>query len=327
MKKTIVIIFMIFLASCSSSDNDSVDTQTASIIGIWSYTYPSLQCTEIYTFNANNSFTIVSGGETVSGDYSFTSQKNSSDRHAITLNVKSDNQQFDCQGSNSNDIGVTIKSFLQFVNPSTINWYDQASGGTPLITTTKNIDSSNGVTTNGLIIFVTKNSHVGDYANDPTLTGNTAIDKADSFCNIDENKPNNSVYKALLTDGITRDAVSLTDWVLSPNTTYYRSYGNVEIGTTTNNAIFAALFTNLTNSISIQQPNTSFTDENIVVTGINNASTFATTPSFTCNSWSNATNSFSSGWGLIYETNENAFVVNGFISCAYRSRLYCVEQP
>ena len=79
-------------------------------------------------------------------------------------------------------------------------------------------------------------------SNDPLLSGSNAIEKADSFCNNDPNKPNSSTYKALLVDGITRDAISLTDWVLESNTTYYRPYDNVEIGATTNTAIIPVLF-------------------------------------------------------------------------------------
>lgn len=184
------------------------------------------------------------------------------------------------------------------------------------------------VTTDGLIIFVTQGYHVSDFANDPTLVGSNAIEKADSFCNSDANKPNGSTYKALLTDGIVRDAVSLTDWVLEADTTYYRSNGNVVIGTTTNSAIFAVLFTDLTNSISDRLPNTGFAIEvNKAFTGIANASDFSANSSLTCNSWSYAGDSYTHKWGYIFEKTERAFVSNSSQSCSEKHHLYCVEQP
>ena len=39
------------------------------------------------------------------------------------------------------------------------------------------------VLSSGLKIFVTEELHTGDFANDPTLSGLNAIEKADDFCN------------------------------------------------------------------------------------------------------------------------------------------------
>ena len=77
------------------------------------------------------------------------------------------------------------------------------------------------VLSSGLKIFVTSETHAGDFASDPTLAGSDAIEKADDFCNQSLTKPNNSTYKALIVDGVNRDAISLTNWVLQPSTTYF----------------------------------------------------------------------------------------------------------
>jgi hypothetical protein len=168
----------------------------------------------------------------------------------------------------------------------------------------------------GLKIFVTSEDHVADFAGDPTLTGANAIEKADSFCNQDSNKPNDSVYKALLVDGILRDAITLTDWVLQPNTTYYRPYDDIEIGTTTNDEIFTAFYSDLTNSIS--------DSELSVWTGIEGASDF--TAGEDCSNWSSG----SSGIGATGDSDavDGLAFFSGWWACqGAHNHLYCVEQP
>ena len=103
-------------------------------------------------------------------------------------------------------------------------------------------DVSGKTLSSGLKIFVTSNGHVGDFENDPLLSGANAMEKADAFCNNDPNKPNDSLYKAMIVDGTNRDAVSLTDWVLNPNTKYYRPYNDILIGETIDTAIFPVSF-------------------------------------------------------------------------------------
>src|SRR5947208_3425147 len=76
----------------------------------------------------------------------------------------------------------------------------------------------------GLKIFLTSRKHVADFKNDPNLSGDSAIHKTDDFCNTDPSRPDAHVYKALLVDGVNRDAKALTDWVLKPSTTYYRPH-------------------------------------------------------------------------------------------------------
>jgi len=188
-------------------------------------------------------------------------------------------------------------------------------------------DEGNQVLSTGLKIFVTSNGHVGDFANDPLLSGSNAIEKADTFCNNDPNKPNDSYYKALIVDGINRDAVSLTDWVLEPNTTYYRPYNNIVIGETIGTAIFPVLYQQLTNSIADQRPEIGgFELTNETYTGISDPSNFSTNGTNTCNGWSSATNQYVANWGRIYEKTANSISTNGRIACDLIAPLYCVEQ-
>ena len=75
---------------------------------------------------------------------------------------------------------------------------------------------TDGSSSKKLKIFVSSSLHHGDFANDPTLSGATAMEKADAFCMRDSNRPTGgSISKALLGDGVNRDAVTLTDWVFA----------------------------------------------------------------------------------------------------------------
>jgi hypothetical protein len=180
----------------------------------------------------------------------------------------------------------------------------------------------------GLKIFATASIHVGDFANDPLLQGANAISKADYFCNKDPNKPNKSMYKALIVDGINRDAVSNIDWVLVPNTMYYRSYGNIEIGQTVSTAIFPVLYANLSNSIADQLPGSSdpYVWVNNAWTGIGNPSNYAVGAD--CAGWTIGDNSSSAVYGTSYQTGVLSITAGGSSAgCLQELSLYCVEQP
>ena len=193
-----------------------------------------------------------------------------------------------------------------------------------ILTSCGSNDSSPPVLSTGLKIFITAEGHVGDFANDPLLSGSNAIEKADTFCNNDSNKPNNSNYKALLVDGINRDALSLTDWVLVPNTTYYRPYNNIVIGETIGTAIFPVSYQELTNSISVQRPDIGgLILTNKTYTGISNTSNYST-DGVTCNGWSSTMGLANSG--RIYEKNAYSIFANELITCDFIAPLYCVEQ-
>ncbi len=180
----------------------------------------------------------------------------------------------------------------------------------------------------GLKIFATSADHTGDFLNDPLLPGNHAIEKADYFCNQDANKPNGSIYKALLVDGIYRDPVSFTDWVLLPNTTYYRPLGDTEISTTTSSAIFPVLNQDLINSVEIDNwiyPPGSI--DPYIWSGISDLDTYATDGARNCNNWTSGM--YDQGiYGIGYETTYRAIsTVSISIDCSSKLRLYCVEQP
>lgn len=101
--------------------------------------------------------------------------------------------------------------------------------------------------------FVTTAVYNGDLktaAGNPALNGPTA---GDALCQSDANNPGGGTYKALLADGVNRRACSSSDcatsgavehidWVLRPNTTYYRREGLFKILTTNDNGVVADLY-------------------------------------------------------------------------------------
>jgi len=185
-------------------------------------------------------------------------------------------------------------------------------------------DSSSTGSAVGLTIFVTESVHSGDFENDPSLVGSSGIAKADHFCNNDSNKPNDSEYKALLVDGVNRDAVSNIDWVLQPSTAYFRLDG-LTIATTTPDRIFDVAFGNLENSPG-REVNGFFVDTNYVFTGIVDSGDFSAGDAGHCNQWSSMTNE-SYLYGRMWNVGDGAFSVGPTNGCDNKLGLYCVEQP
>ena len=186
------------------------------------------------------------------------------------------------------------------------------------------------ILSSGLKIFATTSLHNGGFANDPFLTGANAIEKADSFCNSDAAKPNSAVYKAMLIDGSNREAKTRTDWVLQPNTTYYRAYNNVEISTTTEAAIFPILYKDFTNSIDPRNfgPPSDRDHPGYVWSGITDLSDYSMTGERSCQNWSSASDDEQGIYGVINSKGQSAIsAVNSSTYCGARLRLYCVEQP
>jgi hypothetical protein len=175
----------------------------------------------------------------------------------------------------------------------------------------------------GLKIFLTSRKHIADFKNDPFLNGDNAIHKADDFCNTDPNRPDAHVYKALLVDGVNRDAKSLTDWALKPSTTYYRPNNDIVIGTTTTASIFGAAFAPLTNSIAgaIAPADTG----TFVWTGIANSIDF--TAGDSCNGWSDATPFRQGRIGVPTAKDGTAFDGLGSSCSLAQDWIYCIEQP
>ncbi|MBL8020283.1 MAG: DUF1554 domain-containing protein [Leptospirales bacterium] len=168
-------------------------------------------------------------------------------------------------------------------------------------------------------IFLSATTHDGNFG---------TIAAADSICNNDANRPAaTSNYKALLVDAVNRTACSSTncatsgilenvDWVLQPNTTYYRTNGTTPIFTT--NAAAIAIF-NLTNSITGTAA--------VYWTGMRGTpNTWQGSTANRCNFWTDGSAGFQGGTGLGNSVN-NSSIRNTSPNCNVLQSLLCVEQP
>ncbi|NLD28214.1 MAG: DUF1554 domain-containing protein [Myxococcales bacterium] len=133
-------------------------------------------------------------------------------------------------------------------------------------------------------IFVTNSGNTGKFAGDP----NFAISNADAFCMNDSNYPGNGVYKAMIVNGVTRNACTSSncetngttehiDWVLLPDTTYVRADLTKVIGRTTDKGIFNFNIAELTNAFS------DITEEIETWTGLDDE--WRTVTGYTCQDW------------------------------------------
>jgi hypothetical protein len=181
----------------------------------------------------------------------------------------------------------------------------------------------------GLKMFVTSRVHNGNFRDDVVLVGATPFEKADDFCQSDPARPSAATYKALLVDGVLRDAVTQTDWVLKPTTAYFQPLNDVRIGVTTAAAVFPTASNNLDHNIhnsfgTSDDPNNPAPTSS-VWTGLAEASTFAASTD-TCQGWSSSLNGYYSTLGISYATDGSAFSSAGLSVCSLTYRLYCVEQ-
>lgn len=145
---------------------------------------------------------------------------------------------------------------------------------------------------------------------------------ADYFCMHDSGKPATGTYKAMLVDSIHRIACTTaycgggssehTDWVLAPNTTYYRT--NLSTVTITTNAAGIATV-DLTTSISI----------GIAYAWTGMQTNWTTDSSNDCTNWTTTTGNGNAG--KISRTSIDDVISYSNYACTDNSRLLiCVEQ-
>ena len=167
-------------------------------------------------------------------------------------------------------------------------------------------------------VFLTAESHTGNFADDAALVGATPIAKADSFCMSSASRPDAAVFKAMLVDGVLRDAVGGLDWVFLPSSVYVQADGTTPLGTT--NAA-GLLQLPLTNPWDPQPGGTSV----FFWTGIG-AATWAQAPSGTCLGFSSASPEERGNMGIAGRMGNTSIGVGSASPCATPRRLVCVEQ-
>lgn len=135
MKKSLILMLSLMVASCGDSDDED---SSSSIVGSWSFIYPSVQCTETYVFESDSTFSATSLDQIYGGTYSLSSDVNSSNRQEFTVTITNDNQQADCEGDTESDVGVVADLYIEFVTSSEMVWYRESSDGEALLTLDKN---------------------------------------------------------------------------------------------------------------------------------------------------------------------------------------------
>ncbi|HTP39857.1 MAG TPA: DUF1554 domain-containing protein [Steroidobacteraceae bacterium] len=187
-------------------------------------------------------------------------------------------------------------------------------------------DENSGPVSAGLKIFATDRVHNGNFATDSLLTGNTAMDRADNFCETDSAKPDSGVYKALLVDGVDRDALLPADWVMKPNTPYYQSHNNVRIAVTDANGLFGPnLEHDIHDSFGTGGTTNTPPPTSTVWTGFEDGTTFTAYP-MVCDAWSTSDRLVDAPFGISYGTDGTELRGPGGQVCSGESRIYCVEQ-
>jgi hypothetical protein len=188
---------------------------------------------------------------------------------------------------------------------------------------------------NGLTVpdFNVTNLDVGEkitFVTSILFTGSLGgIAGADAKCNVSVNKPSilPNMYKAFLVDGVTRTAASnatsngsmpgtQTDWVMKPNTAYFRTDG-VKIINSNINGLY---------DLTVNSPSSFGGTVGISYwTGISNPNRWATGNH--CMNWTTDLNGNSGDYGD-GNSNLNIAVGAGFVGCeaGFEKRLLCIQQ-
>ncbi len=152
------------------------------------------------------------------------------------------------------------------------------------------------------------------------------ISAADSLCQADTQCPTGSTCRAMLVDGINRDATNNsgagTNWVLQASTTYKNISGAIigrtGSGTDENPAIFTFPLTNAFSTTSKVK---------FAWTGLN--PNWTTNVGHTCNSWMDTGSFILGNVGETLGKIDSYSINHGVSGCSFNTAvgLYCVEQP
>lgn len=138
LKYVFIVTFLTLVSACSSSGGGSSSPTTGSVVGTWSYIYPSSGCEESYTYNSDGSWSEFSLDEKQSGTYTFDQTANTGGKYSLYMEITSDNGLSDCNGVSVNDTGTKGTVYVLFKNNNTVmEWYLNANSNTPDFIVTK----------------------------------------------------------------------------------------------------------------------------------------------------------------------------------------------
>ncbi len=101
------------------------------IVGLWGMEIPNnKKCIEYYNFKSNNDVFIKSGQEWSTGVYDYQASKDAAVQlPVLMLQVKYDNNETDCSGYKQDQSGEISQYFVQWKNPTTINFCNNEKAG------------------------------------------------------------------------------------------------------------------------------------------------------------------------------------------------------
>ncbi len=107
-----------------SNTNSFRVTTRPEIVGLWGMEIPNnRKCIEYYNFKSNNDVVIKSGSEWSSGIYDYQPAPDPDVQiPALVLQVKYDNNEKDCSGSQADQTGEISQYFVKWASPSIINF-------------------------------------------------------------------------------------------------------------------------------------------------------------------------------------------------------------
>jgi hypothetical protein len=167
-------------------------------------------------------------------------------------------------------------------------------------------------------VFVTAETHSGDFANDPALSGASGIARADAFCMSSLSRPPTGTYKAMLVDGVTRDAAERLDWVFLPSTPYVQVDGSTLVGTTNDAGLLDLPLRNAWEGDVARS-------EALFWTGIDSAG-WSGGAATSCGQWGSKDPSVVGHIGAAGQVNATAIGVGSAAVCSMRLSVLCVEQ-
>lgn len=162
----------------------------------------------------------------------------------------------------------------------------------------------------------------------PTIDSN-AVPEADAICNADANKPNDSTYKALISNDSARTACmneycspaaggDLVDWPLQANTQYKQADGTTVIGTTNDDQVFEFPLENtVTSSVAYYWTGLSVDNDWVDDDYTNDM----------CSGWTSSSNMSTGTFGASGGTGISNFVQASAACDTSSLQLLCVEVP
>ncbi|MEW6999373.1 FG-GAP repeat domain-containing protein [Colwelliaceae bacterium BS250] len=114
-----------------------VPTITKNIVDKWFYIYEGTQCTEIYLFNLDGSFSIDSGDEFIEGTFTFEETVDEGARHPLVMTFTNQTRLDDCEGERADVVGGELPIYVAFNNDSSLNIFETETSTEILIELTR----------------------------------------------------------------------------------------------------------------------------------------------------------------------------------------------